>query len=97
MKQNKMTTNFAATIGLDWADKKHDLWIQPSDGGKPEHRVIEQTPEALHAWVAQMRARFPQRRIAIALETSRGAVTDRIFAIAFFMRIPVMGEGRLNG
>ena len=26
---------FAATIGLDWADKKHDLWIQAADGGKP--------------------------------------------------------------
>jgi hypothetical protein len=23
---------FKATIGLDWADQKHDLWIRPADG-----------------------------------------------------------------
>jgi len=78
MNQNKSATNFAATIGLDWADKKHDLCIQAGAGGKPEHRVIEQTPEALHEWVAPMRARFPRGRIAIALETSRGAVISAL-------------------
>jgi len=41
-------TKFAATIGLDWADQKHDLWIQPADGSKAEHRQLEHTPEALH-------------------------------------------------
>jgi len=94
MNQNKMATNFAATnfaatIGLDWADKKHDLWIQPSDGGKPEHRVIEQTPQALHEWVAQMRARFPKGRIAIALETSRGAVISALGAYDFIVLFPI--------
>jgi hypothetical protein len=47
----KTTTNFAATIGLDWADQKHDLWIHPADGSKGQHLRLEQTPEALHEWV----------------------------------------------
>jgi transposase len=89
MKQNKTATNFAATIGLDWADKKHDLWIQPGDGGQPEHQVIEQTPEALHAWVAQMRVRFPKGRIALALETSRGAVISALGAYDFIVLFPL--------
>lgn len=89
MNQNKSATNFAATIGLDWADKKNDLWIQASAGGKPEHRVIDQTPEALHEWVAQMRARFPQGRIAIALETSRGAVISALGAYDFIVLFPI--------
>ena len=89
MNQNKSATNFAATIGLDWADKKHDLWIQAGDGGKPDHRVIDQTPEALHEWVAQLRARFPQGRIAIALETSRGAVISALGAYDFIVLFPI--------
>ena len=89
MNQNKNATQFPATIGLDWADQKHDLWIQPSDGGKPEHRVIAQTPEALHEWVAQMRARFPQGPIAIAVETSRGAVISALGAYDFIVLFPL--------
>jgi transposase len=89
MNQNHAATNFAATIGLDWADKKHDLWIQDASGGQPEHRVIEQTPEALHEWVAQMRARFPKGRIAIAIETSRGPVLSALGAYDFIVLFPI--------
>ncbi len=80
---------FAATIGLDWADKKHDLWIQAAAGGKPEHLVIPQTPEALHEWVAQVRARFVNERIAIAIETSRGAVISALGAYDFIVLFPI--------
>jgi|HubBroStandDraft_2_1064218.scaffolds.fasta_scaffold83380_1 transposase len=89
MNQNETATNFAATLGLDWADKKHDVWLQAADGGKPEHRVIEQTPEALHEWVAQMRARFPQGRIALAIETSRGPVISALGAYDFIVLYPI--------
>lgn len=81
---------FAATIGLDWADRKHDLWLQAAAaGGKPEHLVIDQTPEALHEWVAKMRARFANERIAIAIETSRGAVISALGAYGFIVLFPI--------
>ena len=89
MNQNTTATNFAATLGIDWADKKHDLWIQAGDGGKPEHRVIDQTPEALHEWVAQMRARFPLQPVAIAIETTRGAVISALGAYDFIVLFPI--------
>jgi transposase len=80
---------FAATIGLDWADKKHDLWIQAAAGGKPEHLVIDQTPEALHEWVAKVRSRFGNARIAIAIETTRGAVISALAAYDFIVLFPI--------
>jgi len=89
MKQSKTPTDFTATLGLDWADKKHDLWMQAGPEVPPEHRVIEQTPEALHQWVAQLRARFPQGRIAIAIETSRGAVISALGAYDFIVLFPI--------
>jgi len=86
-----MTTNttFKATIGLDWADQKHDLWIQPADSPKHEHRVLEQTPEALHSWVAQMRQRLQNGPIAIAVETSRGPIISALMAYDFIVLFPI--------
>src|SRR6266581_3375351 len=86
---NATTTSFAATIGLDWADQKHDLWLRPADGGKAEHVLLEQTPEALHEWVAKLRERFGNRPVAIGIETSRGAVISALLAYDFIVFFPV--------
>ena len=83
------TTDFAATIGLDWADQKHDLWLRPSEGAKAEHLRLEQTPEALHEWVAKLRERFDHRRVAIAIETSRGPVLSALLAYDFIVFFPI--------
>lgn len=82
-------SEFKATIGLDWADRKHDLWIRPSDGGKPQRVQLEQSPEAVHEWVAQLRARFPEGRVAVALETSRGPVISALLAYDFIVIFPI--------
>ncbi len=87
------STNFAATIGLDWADQKHDLWIRPADGSKAEHVRLEQTPEALHQWVAKARERFGNRKIAIAVETCRGPVISALMAYDFIVLFPVNPKG----
>jgi len=89
MTQTIPASTFAATIGLDWADQRHNLWILTSTGGKPEHLILEQTPEAIHEWVAKMCARFPNQRIAIAVETSRGAIISALQAYAFIVLFPI--------
>ena len=76
-------------MGLDWADQKHDLWIRPADGSKGEHLRLEQTPEVLHEWVAKARERFANRRIALAVETSRGPVISVLMAYDFIVLFPV--------
>jgi transposase len=82
-------TNFAATIGLDWADQKHDLWLCPVEGGKAEHLSLPQTPEALHEWVAKLRERFGQRPVALGIETSRGPVISAFLAYDFIVLFPI--------
>jgi len=86
---NPALPEFAATIGLDWADKKHDLWLRPADGAKAEHIRLEQTPEALHEWVARMRERFGGRPLAISVETSRGPVISALMAYDFIVLFPI--------
>ena len=70
--------DFAATIGLDWADRQHDLWICPAGSSKAEHLRLDQTPEVLHEWVAKVRQRFNNQRVAIGIETSRGPVISAL-------------------
>lgn len=80
---------FAATIGWDWADQKHDLWLRPADGSKPQHVRLEQSPEALHEWVAKMQERFGGRPLAIGIETSRGAAISALLAYDFLVIFPL--------
>ena len=54
---------------------------------------MEQKPEALHAWIAQLRARFLQGQIALALEQSRGAVIYALMNYDFLLLYPVPPKG----
>lgn len=89
MTTTKPPVTYAATIGLDWADKKHDFWIQAAAGGKPEHLVLEQTSEAIHEWVAKLRQRFDNQPVALAIESSRGAVISALQAYDFIVLFPI--------
>jgi len=65
---------FAAFVGIDWADQKHVWCLQGRDSTKCESGELEHTPEAVEAWVAQLCQRFGNRPIAVALEQSRGSL-----------------------
>jgi transposase len=85
------TTNseVVAWIGLDWADQAHAIRLQAVGSTPVESCTVEQKPEALHAWVAQLRARFPQGKVAVALEQSRGAVIYALMNYDFLLLYPV--------
>jgi transposase len=79
----------AAWVGLDWADKEHALCLEVSGSSSRESSILQQTPQALHAWVAQLRARFGGRTVAIALEQSRGAVIYALMRYDFLLLYPI--------
>jgi transposase len=78
-----------AWVGLDWADERHQISLQAVGEPGSESFTVEQKPEALHAWVAELRARFPQGRIALALEQSRGAVIAALMNYDFILLYPL--------
>jgi transposase len=65
---------FAAFVGIDWADQKHVWCLQAHDSTKRETEELEHKPEAVEAWVGQLCQRFGNRPIAVAVEQSRGAL-----------------------
>ena len=82
-----------AWVGLDWADERHEVRLQAVGSPQVESLTVEQKPEALHTWVAQLRARFPQGRVALALEQSRGAVIYALMNYDFLLLYPVPPKG----
>ena len=85
----KTRQEFAAYIGIDWADQKHDISLSVSTDDKAEYTRISSTPEALTEWMSQLRQRFPQGNIAICLEQSRGALIYHLMLYDFLVLFPV--------
>jgi transposase len=80
---------FAAWVGIDWADKKHTFSLQVCGESKIERGELEQTPEAVEQWACELARRFPGRLMAVALEQSRGALLFMLSKYAHLVLFPV--------
>jgi transposase len=65
---------YATWVGFDWGDQEHVWALQWTDTGKRERGCLEQTPEALDAWLGQLMSHLNGRRIGVAIEQKHGAV-----------------------
>ena len=65
---------FAAFVGIDWADENHAVCLIEADGRRTERNVIVQEAEALDEWIADLLKRFGGHPVAVCLEQSRGAL-----------------------
>jgi hypothetical protein len=59
---------FAAFIGIDWADKKHDVCLVAAGVKKRERSILEHRPAAIRDWAEKLRERFRGAPIAVCLE-----------------------------
>jgi transposase len=78
-----------AYIGVDWADKKHDvtLWVPGTD--TLERFTVAHTPEALVEWIAALRVRFGGKPVGICLEQSRGPLAHALWHHDHLVLYPV--------
>ena len=81
--------HFAAYIGLDWSDQKHDLCLVEAATGAQESSVIKHTPEALDEWARSLRTRFRGERLAVCLEQSRGSLIYALLKYDFLVLYPI--------
>jgi transposase len=80
---------FAAFIAIDWADQKHYWTLRAADSHRIERGELDNTPEAVEVWMAQMRQRFAERPLAVALEQRRGALVCMLSKYAQLHIYPV--------
>jgi transposase len=80
---------FAAFIGIDWADAKHDICLQAAGTAKRECFQLEHTPEAIDAWVTTLRTRFNGQPVAICLELDKGPLVSALRKYDFLVLFPI--------
>jgi transposase len=85
----EQASTFAAFIGIDWADRKHDVCLQVPGEPGPEASVLEHRPTAIDAWARQLRERFGGRPVAVCLELAQGPIVSALLEYEFFVIFPV--------
>jgi hypothetical protein len=76
--QQEAPETFAAFVGLDWADAKHEVCLQAVGSEQREHSSLDHTPEAMEAWGCSLQKRFEGKPIALGLELNKGPI---VFAL----------------
>ena len=64
--------DFSVLVGIDWADKKHDVCEHVIGTDKYYYSVISSQPESLHDWAMSLKKRYPDQSIAVACELTKG-------------------------
>ncbi len=64
--------DFAVLIGIDWADKKHDICEYSHAKQQYQLSVISTKPESIDDWANDLKKRYPNQRIAVSCELKKG-------------------------
>jgi transposase len=79
--------SIAAFIGIDWADRKHDVCLSVRDSDSPEFSVLDHRPIAIQKWAQGLRERFCGGPIAVCIELS--PIVSALLEHDFFVIFPV--------
>src|SRR5262245_66479774 len=80
---------FAAFVGLDWADAKHAVCLQAAGTERREFGSLEHSPEAIDGWVQTLRTRCNGQPIAVCLELKQGPIVSALRKYDFLVLFPV--------
>jgi hypothetical protein len=80
---------FAAFVGLDWADAKHEVCLQATGTAQREFLRLEPSPEEMNAWVQTLRTRFNGQPVAVCLEFTKGPIVSALRPYDCLVLFPV--------
>jgi transposase len=81
--------DFAALIGIDWADKKHDICELPTVHPVFSFSVISSKPESIHDWAMSLRERYPDKSVAVACELKKGPLINALLKYDHITIFPI--------
>lgn len=82
-------SEYAALIGIDWADSKHDICLIDLASDRHEASVLKHSPQSLDEWACSLQARFKGQQIAVCLEQSRGPLIYALLKYDFLVLYPI--------
>ncbi len=80
---------YAAFIGIDWSDIKHDVILQENDSDTYEYQVLKHSPEAIDEWANQLRRRFNGKMLAVCLEQRKGPLIYALLKYDYLCLFPI--------
>ena len=85
---NEQVVVYSVYVGIDWADLKHDVCIQPNNSELREFAVIRHCAEAIDTWVKDLHQRYGDH-IAVAIELSKGPIVSALQKYDFIDIFPI--------
>ena len=82
-------SEYAALIGIDWADQKHDICLIDQATGRSEAAILRHSPKTIDEWATALRTRFGGRPLAVCLEQSRGPLIYALMKYEFITLYPI--------
>ncbi len=82
------THQFTAYVGIDWADLKHDVCLQPAGSEQREFDCFVHKVNHIEQWAHSLHRRFGGP-IAIALELAKGPIVYALQKYDFFVLFPI--------
>ncbi|MDQ3257660.1 MAG: IS110 family transposase [Acidobacteriota bacterium] len=81
--------DYAALIGIDWSDAKHDICLLDPQTARRETSILRHSSQTIDEWAAALRARFGGQQVAVCLEQSRGPLIYALMKYDFITLYPV--------
>ncbi len=81
-------SQFTAIIGIDWADKKHDVCVQAAECGQRQSYRVQHKADKLDEWARSLYRQYGGP-IAVALELSKGPLVSVLQKYDFFEIFPI--------
>ncbi len=80
---------YAALVGIDWADTKHDFCIRATGSEQEEYGVIGSMPEEIDHWARGLADRFAGGKIAVCPEQSKGSLISALLKYDHLVLYPI--------
>jgi len=88
MIMTNINGKFSVYIGIDWANKKHDICLQGKSDNRREFCIIPHSPEAIDKWINALHKKF-KGQIAVAVELARGPIVYALQKYSFVTIFPI--------
>jgi transposase len=79
---------FTAYVGIDWADLKHDICLQPAGSEQREFDCFVHKADRIEQWAQSLHQRFGGQ-IAVALELAKGPIVYALQKYDFLVLFPI--------
>jgi hypothetical protein len=77
------------SIGIDWADQKHDIFELALDTQAHQYSVISSRPEAIQSWALDLQHRYHNQRVVVVCELKKGPLVYALMKYQHIAIVPV--------